>query len=177
VSECAQPEFPEADAIFRVIRASGFHRHFGEAVLRNRSLVKESVLGEVERGAAVTDAELLEAKQKRLRLRLGLAKFMDRYEFLVLPTTQVPPFPIDQQYVTEVAGVRMESYIDWMRSCYYISVTGHPAASVPAGFTPDGLPVGLQIVGRRGADWDVLQLAHAFEMARGPLPPPQIQAS
>ena len=177
VPEEASPEFPEADAIFRVIRASGFNRQYGKAVLRNRALVKETVLGEVERGAAVTNAELLHAKRNRARLRFGLAKFMQRYEFLVLPTVQVPPFPIEQQYVTEVAGVTMDSYIDWMRSCYYISITGHPAASVPAGFTPEGLPVGLQIVGRAGADWDVLQLAHAFEMARGPLRPPQIRAS
>jgi amidase len=177
VPQDASPELPEADAIFRVIRASGFYRQYGSAVLRNRALVKETVLAEVERGAAVTNAELLDAKRKRARLRLGLAKFMQRYEFLVLPTAQVPPFPIHQQYVTEVAGVPMESYIDWMRSCYFISITGHPAASVPAGFTPEGLPVGLQIVGRPGADWEVLQLAHAFELARGPLPPLQIQAS
>ena len=177
VPEDASPAFPEADAIFRVIRASGFYRQYGEAVLNNRALVKETVLGEVERGAAITNAELHDAKRKRARLRRGLAELMRRYEFLVLPTVQVPPFPIEQQYVTEVAGVQMESYIDWMRSCYYISITGHPATSVPAGFTPDGLPVGLQIVGRPGADWEVLQLAHAFEMARGPLPPPQIPAS
>ena len=177
VPEDASPEFPDADSIFRVIRASGFYRQYGKAVLQNPTLVKETVRGEVERGGAVTNAELLAAKRKRARLRLGLAQFMERYQFLVLPTVQVPPFSIEQQYVTEVAGVRMESYIDWMRSCYYISITGHPAASVPAGFTPDGLPVGLQIVGRAGADWEVLQLAHAFEMARGPLPPPQIRAS
>ena len=61
----------------------------------------------------------------------------------------------------------METYIDWMRSCYYVTVTGHPAISVPAGFTPAGLPVGLQIVGRHHDDWGVLQLAYAFEQATG----------
>ncbi len=76
---------------------------------------------------------------------------------------QVPPFDIEQEFVTEIAGVPMPTYVDWMRSCYYISMTTLPAISVPAGFTPEGLPVGLQIVGRHHHDWGVLQIAHAFE--------------
>lgn len=66
-----------------------------------------------------------------------------------------------------IEGVPMEHYIAWMRSAYYLSATFHPAVSVPAGFTADGLPVGLQIVGRHGDDLGVLQLAHAFEAATG----------
>ena len=80
-------------------------------------------------------------------------------------TTQVPPFDVTQEYPTEINGQPMGSYIDWMRSCYYISTIGHPALSVPAGFTRAGLPVGLQIVGRHHDDWGVLQLGHAFEAA------------
>jgi amidase len=78
---------------------------------------------------------------------------------------QVAPFPIDQEYVTEINGEKLPTYLDWMKSCYYITITGHPAISVPAGFTADGLPVGIQIVGRRNADFAVLQLAYAFEQA------------
>jgi amidase len=74
---------------------------------------------------------------------------------------------VKQRYVTEIAGEKMETYIDWMKSCYYITLTGHPAISVPCGFTPEGLPVGVQIVGRHRDDFGVLQLAHAFEAATG----------
>ena len=81
--------------------------------------------------------------------------------------TQLPPFDVNTAYPTEIAGVRFNNYIDWMKSCWYISATGNPAASVPAGFTPEGLPVGLQIVGRDRADFSVLQVAHAFEQATG----------
>jgi amidase len=88
---------------------------------------------------------------------------MQNYEFLVLPVSQIPPFDVKQRYVTEINGEPMETYIDWMKSCYYVTVTGLPAASVPCGFTPEGLPVGVQIVGRPGDDFGVLQLAHAFE--------------
>jgi amidase len=79
----------------------------------------------------------------------------------------VPAFDIDQPYVTEIEGRKLGNYIDWMRSCYYISVLHNPAISVPGGFTPEGLPVGIQIVGRHHDDWGVLQLAQAFEQAAG----------
>ena len=90
---------------------------------------------------------------------------MQNHDFLVLPTTQVPPFDVAQEYVTEVDGVAMPTYIDWMKSCYFISVTSLPAISIPAGFTPGGLPVGIQIVGRHHDDFGVLQMARAFEQA------------
>ena len=90
---------------------------------------------------------------------------MDTYEFLVLPVTQVTPFDINKPYVTEINGTKMTNYLDWMRSCYYISATGLPAISVPSGFTSDGLPVGIQIVSRHRQDIKLLQLTHAFEQA------------
>ena len=76
---------------------------------------------------------------------------------------QVVPFDVSQPYVTQINGQALPTYLDWMKSCYQISVTGLPAISVPAGFTSDGLPVGLQIVGRPYDDLGVMQLAHAFE--------------
>jgi amidase len=92
---------------------------------------------------------------------------MEVYEFLILPVVQVPPFDVNQPYVTEIDGVKMSNYIEWMKSCYYITATGLPAISVPCGFTAEGLPVGVQIVGRYHDDLGVLQLARAFERATG----------
>jgi amidase len=91
--------------------------------------------------------------------------FFGSYDALLLPVSQVPPFPIEMEYPTEVAGVRMETYLDWMRSCTLISATGCPALSVPGGFTATGLPVGVQLVGAPRADLHVLQIGHAFEEA------------
>jgi amidase len=102
---------------------------------------------------------------KRTALFHRVREFMRDYDFLALPVSQVPPFPIEQEFVSEINGVQMETYLDWMRSCYFISVTGQPAISVPCGFTTDGLPVGLQLVGKPQDDLGVLQLAHAFEKA------------
>jgi amidase len=92
---------------------------------------------------------------------------MEQYDFFAAPVVQVLPFDVNQPWVTEINGQRMETYVDWMKSCYFITVAGLPAISVPCGFSADGLPVGLQIVGRHEDDFGVLQLAHAFEQQTG----------
>ena len=166
----AEPDFSDADEIFKTLRAYAFVAGLGPVVSAHRDLVKDTILWEIDRGSRLTAADVGRAELKRTELYHRLRGFMDRYEFFVLPTVQVPPFGVDQPYPTEIDGVAMETYIDWMKSCYYISITGHPAISVPAGLTSDGLPIGIQIVGRHQDDWGVLQLAHAFEQARGTLP-------
>ncbi len=92
-------------------------------------------------------------------------RFMETFEFFILPGNQVLPFPITQHYPTEIAGVPMESYMAWMKSCYYISAIRQPAISVPAAFFSTNLPIGIQLVGRYHDDFGVLQLARAFEQS------------
>jgi amidase len=169
VVEDAAPDFADADDIFKVVRAWLFEAQYGELVAAHRGMVKETVVGEVERGMRLTGPQLSRAEAQRTQLYDRVRRFLETYEYLILPTTQVPPFDVRQPYPTEVDGIRMDTYIDWMRSCYLISTVGNPAISVPAGFTPEGLPlpVGLQIVGRHQQEWSILQLAHAFEQATG----------
>ena len=102
---------------------------------------------------------------KRTALFQRMCGFKGEFDFFVLPVNQVLPFDVNTHYPTEIAGVKMENYIAWMKSAYYISVTGNPAAAVPCGFSRSGLPIGLQIVGKHHDDWGVLQLAYAFEQA------------
>jgi amidase len=109
--------------------------------------------------------QIARAETLRTALFHRMRAFLERYEFLVCPVNQLPPFPVEVQWPREIAGEPMSNYLDWMKSCYYITITSHPAISVPAGFTSDGLPVGIQIVGRYRDDFGVLQLAHAFEQA------------
>ena len=101
------------------------------------------------------------------RSKWGMAMRAMAFDYLVVPVTQVSPFPVTEEYVTSIDGTAMETYIDWMKSCYYITVTGLPALSVPCGFTPSGLPVGLQIVGPPHSELEVLQLGHALEQLTG----------
>jgi amidase len=125
------------------------------------------VVWNIEQGANLSGPEVGRAERGRTALYHRVRTFIEDYEFLVAPVCQVAPFDVKQRYVTEINGVEMETYIDWMKSCYYVTVTGLPAISVPCGFTPEGLPVGIQIVGRHRDDLGVLQLAHAFELATG----------
>jgi amidase len=163
----AEPDFSDFDAVFKTVRALAFLTGVAPRVEGHRDQVKETILWEIERGERLTVAEIVWAETKRTELYHRMRRFMERYDFFVLPTVQVPPFDIKQPYPTEIDGFAMETYIDWMKSCYYISIVGNPAISVPCGFTPEGLPVGLQIVGRHRDDWGLLQMAHAFEGAAG----------
>ena len=133
-----------------------------------RDLFKPEILWHAEQGARMSAADLVRAESLRSQLFDRMAAFMARYEFMVLPTVQVLPFDVEQRWVAEIDGVAMPTYMSWMSSCWYISAPGNPAISVPADFV-DGLPFGLQIVGRHRDDWGVLQIAHAFEEAAGNL--------
>jgi amidase len=165
VTEDVDPDFTGADQAFKTLRALGFYGQLGPLLPRHREHIKPTVVDELERGSRLTAQEIAEADRLRSELYARIGAMMWTYDYLVLPVTQVPPFDINQESVTEIDGVKMESYIDWMRSCYWITMTSLPAISVPGGFTRDGLPVGVQIVGRHHADFSVLQLAHAFEQA------------
>jgi amidase len=113
----------------------------------------------------MTGADLGRAIARQTRMFDQSRQFFEKYDYFVLPVTQVAPFDVEMPYPTEIEGTRMTTYVDWMRSCWYISFMSNPAMSVPAGFTPSGLPVGIQIVGRHRDEWSLLQLAHAFEQA------------
>jgi amidase len=171
VVEEAEPDLTGADEVFNTLRALAYVANHGEKVRNHRGQVKDAIAWEVERGSQLTAADIARAHALHTRVWNQMRLFLERYEYFVLPTTQVPPFDVDQPYVTEIEGVRMDSYIDWMKSCYWISIVETPAISVPCGLTPEGLPVGLQIAGRHRDEWSVLQIAHAFEQAAGHFAP------
>ena len=159
------PDLSDAYEAFQTLRAAGLAESRGQLLAEHRHQLKDTAVWNIEKGLALTGGELARAGRLRTAVFNTMKAFMDRYEFLVLPVNQVAPFSIDTEYPTEINGVAMETYIDWMKSCYYITMTGHPAISVPCGFTDDGLPVGVQIVGRYREESAVLQLAKAFESA------------
>ncbi len=163
--EEAEPDFRGADFAFKTLRAWGSAAAQGERLPTHRALYKDTLLGEVEQGLALSGSDVARAETLHTEIWHRFQKFLTTYEYFVLPVTQVPPFEVTTPYPREINGTRMESYIDWMKACWYITLTGSPAMSVPAGFTPEGLPVGLQIVGRHHQDFSVLQMGHAFEQA------------
>ncbi len=167
IVEQAEPDFSPAEISFRTIRAWTAAANYGKLLQQHPEAFKDTLKDEIQRGMKLTGEELARAEVAHTLIWRRFQAFLGSYEFFILPTTQLPPFDVNLPYPTEIAGVHFDNYIDWMKACWYISATGNPAASVPAGFTPEGLPVGLQIVGRDKQDFSVLQLAHAFEQATG----------
>jgi len=161
----ACPDFGQADAAFHALRAQIFAQGHGETLKKHRDQMKDTVIWNIELGLQQSAEAVILAERERVALFGRMHTFMQTYEFAIGLVSQVPPFPADEPYVRNIDGTMMHNYIDWMRSGYYLSLTGHPAISVPCGFTADGLPIGIQIVGRFRDEWGVLQLAHAFEQA------------
>ena len=159
------PDLSGAEEVFGTLRAWLFDAAYSDLARRHPDDVKESIRWNAEMGAKLSGTDLARAETAHTKLYERTVGFFDRYDVLLAPTTQVLPFPVEQEYPTEIAGVEQENYLAWMRSCTLISATGCPALSVPGGFTPDGLPVGLQVIAAPRADRRVLEVGSAFERA------------
>jgi amidase len=165
VVEEACPKLEGADEAFGTLRAWLFDASYSDLARRHPDALKASIRWNAEQGAKLTGSDLARAEQLHTKLYERVVGFFDRYDVLLAPTTQVLPFPVEVEYPTEIAGVPQDNYLEWMRSCTIVSATGCPALSVPGGFTPDGLPVGLQIVAAPRAERRLLEVGHAFEQA------------
>lgn len=161
----AAPDLREAEDTFRTLRAWHFQASYGELLAANPDSFKESLADNIRAGEALTGADIARAYRQRSTLADRMRVFFEEYDALVLPVSQVPPFSADMEYPADINGQVQETYLDWMRSAYLITATGCPAMSVPAGFTAQGWPVGLQIVTPANSERRLLSIARAFEQA------------
>jgi amidase len=167
VVEETAPELGDADEVFLVLRAWRAWTQHGALLRTHRDLLKPEAIQELETGARLSGQDVSRAMVRHAEILTRMLQFQQRYPYLLCAVNQVPPFAATVSWPRQIEGVAMEHYIAWMKSAYWISVTACPAISVPAGFTQDGLPVGIQIVGRYRDDLGVLQLANAFEAMTG----------
>lgn len=167
----AEPDLAGADEVFAVLRAVMMAGQFGSLLETARDQLKDTLTWNIEQGLALTGPRVAAAQRRHSEIFSATRAFLRGYDLLAAPTAQVAPFPVEREWVTDIDGVPQHTYIDWLRSCSRITVTGHPAVSVPAGFTGGGLPVGLQLVARYGADDRLLSLAGAIAQAFLPEPP------
>ena len=164
----AYPNLDGTREAFFTLRARSYAADLAALLDEHRNQVKPTVVWNIEQGLALDEDDVSGSVERMHTVREAAARFFrDEADYLAQPVSQVPPFPVELEYPTDVAGEPMTTYLDWMESCWSITVLGGPAISVPCGFTDDGLPVGLQIVGRRGDDAGVLRVARAFEEATG----------
>lgn len=164
--EEAEPDLGSADEVFETLRALSFATGYGPLRATDGERMKETVRWNIDAGLALTGDQVTRAERDRARLIAQARSFFDTYEFLVAPVSQLPPFDVHADYPRLIDGSEMENYVAWMRSCSRITVLGLPAISIPCAFTPDGLPVGIQIIGRPRQEHALLCFALAFENAR-----------
>ncbi len=167
VVEDACPDLSGADNVFLTLRAWNYWHSLGSLLEKHRSQMKPEAVWQIESGSKLSGSDVANAMTQHGELMQRMRGFQERYEFLFCAVNQLPPFEANLDWPREIDGVKMETYLDWMKSAYWISATFRPAISVPAGFTDNGLPVGIQIVGRYRDDLGVLQIAHAIEQATG----------
>jgi amidase len=158
-----EPDLAGADEVFETYRSLAFGHGHAEEARAHAELIKEEVLADVRRGRALSVDDIMRAADLRTQLFHRTSALLQRFDLLALPTVQVVPFDVGLRWPADVAGVAMERYYTWMRSCSRITSTTLPALSLPAGFTRNGLPVGLQLVGRFRGEGRLLSLAAALE--------------
>jgi amidase len=163
IVEEAEPDFSGANEAFLAWRHWSTELAFGDLIAAHGEQLNEYIHWHVEEGRKLTGPYLARVEAKRTALFQRLCGFKNEFDYFILPVNQVLPFDVNVHYPTEIAGTKMENYIAWMKSAYYISAAGNPAMSVPCAFSQSGLPIGIQIVGRHHDDWGVLQLGYAFE--------------
>ena len=153
----------EAFQIQRAVGLRGLGKMLDQSIDNWRKYAKETVIWNIEKGQSLSIDEMIRAEAIRTNIYKEISMFFEDYDVLLLPSAQVPPFDLSKEWVDEIEGTKLDTYIDWMAVCCMITVTGLPAISVPGGFTEEGLPVGIQLVGKPRGDIELLKIAHLFE--------------
>lgn len=163
--EDGHADFSTVQEIIRVSRGLRMAALHADKLAKWREVMNPNLVWNIEQGLKLSAEDVGRAETLRTELWGRVRTFFSRYDLVLTPTVAVLPFPVEIPYPKEVNGRPMANYIEWVLSTYAFTVVGLPAISVPAGWTADGLPVGLQIVGRWRGEASVLRAAAAFETA------------
>jgi amidase len=164
IVEEAEPDLRIADNAFQVMRALHLVNTLGAHYRNHKALLKDTAVWNVEQGLKLTGEQIAEAQAQQSKCFERMQRFLTKYEYFICPVNQVLPFDLNTPYPMQIDGTQLSTYLDWMMSACRITMTSHPAASAPVAFAENGLPVGMQIVGRYGCEREVLQLVHAVEL-------------
>lgn len=176
--ELMDVDFGHVEEVFRSERAWIMGGLVDSLPEHLRPLLKDEVHDEYRLYRSLSAGDLSRIFQQKTELFQRMKRFLDQYDFYVLPSCQMHPFPASQRWPNQFMGQDYGNYIDWMRQSWYLSSTEHPVLALPCGFSASGMPVGLQVVGRFRDEWSLLQFGHAYEMAtqHGRTRPPLLSA-
>ena len=161
------PDFTGVLEAFQTLRAVLFATMMEPILKQHRDKIAPEIIGNIERGLNIMPSQIFEAERVRIELFKKILAFFETHDFLICPAASIAPFSVDQRYVTEIDGKPFETYIDWFSITFALTMTGCPTISVPCGFTSEGLPVGIQIMGKPRGEAALLLVAKQFEQAIG----------
>lgn len=163
VVEEVRLDLSAARECFQTLRALSFATTMTPLLEHRREALKPEVIWNIEKGLALTAADIARARRQRAKLFEAVAALFQTHDVLACPAAIVPPFPVEQRWVEAVGDVRFETYVDWLAVTFAITLTSCPALSLPAGLTTAGLPVGLQLVGKPRGEAALLSQAALLE--------------
>ena len=161
------PDFTGVLEAFQTLRAVLFATMMEPVLAQHRDKIAPEIIGNIERGLNITPPQIFEAERVRIELYHKIIVFFETHDLLICPAASIAPFPVEQRYVTEIDGKPCETYIDWFSITFALTMTACPTISVPCGFTAEGLPVGVQIMGKPRGEAALLRAAKRLEQAIG----------
>ena len=161
------PDFTGVLGGFQTLRAVLFATMMGPILAEHRDRIAPEIIGNIERGLNITPEQVFDAERIRSQLYRRMVAFFQHHDLLICPSASIEPFPVEQRYVEEIDGQRCETYIDWFSITFALTMTACPVVTVPCGFTAEGMPVGIQMVGKPRQEAALLRAAHRLEEVLG----------
>ena len=158
-----EPDLKSSHYAFRTLRAFQFSTMWGNVLKKHSEKLKPEVIWNIQKGLDLKSKDLSKAEILRMKVRNNLLNFFVKYEYLITPSTPVAPNPVEERYVKNIDGIKLESYLDWLSLGYVVSLTGCPAISVPFGFSENGSPLGLQVIGKPYSEKKLINFASLLQ--------------
>tara|TARA_B100000029_G_scaffold215460_1_gene213283 strand:+ start:469 stop:1884 length:1416 start_codon:yes stop_codon:yes gene_type:complete len=157
------PDLNDSEQIFQILRANLFAIEKKDLLEKHRKDLKPEIIWNIEKGLKLSKKDVTNAELARTALALRVKKFFNKYDILIAPSSMVPPFEKDIRWVKSVGKHHFDNYVSWLMTAAAISVSGCPSLALTAGFTKEGLPVGIQIIGKPYSDWNIIAFSNLIE--------------
>jgi amidase len=156
IVEEASPDFGGVGQAFQILRAVDFSTGMDVLLKRHRDKLKPDVIWNIEKGLALKSEEIGKAMLRRARLYSDVAAFFGTYDAMILPAAPILPRDVKERWPREINGIPLDNYVEWLKLAALITMTACPSLALPGGFSADGRPIGIQVVGKPRGEADLL---------------------
>jgi amidase len=156
IVEEASPDFGGVGQAFQTMRAVDFSTGMEVLLKHHRDKLKPDVIWNIEKGLALKSEEIGKAMLRRARLYSDVAAFFKTYDAMILPAAPILPRDVKERWPREINGIPLDNYVEWLKLAALITMTSCPSLALPGGFSADGRPIGIQVVGKPRGEADLL---------------------